>query len=444
MHWSSRRPGAPAAGSGRSPPKRPQTSGAEGVSPVLEAMAKLDKSPSKEGQPSLVRQLYALALLNREDAMRRLNERMPTDMLLAQQPPSLLALAGPPDSVSPAFRQRPFTSPASSSRRGKWPEPLPPRRQRQFGAVSLNSGMSGSTGGVYAIAAARAPSLATTAMGAPAAPGRPRRVGSPWSTRPPMTAPTSSYAGGEGYGVGPGMGSGVGYGVRGDSMPELPPAHGSAVGERSHTAAAASGRPRPPPAAAPAPLPPPPPLRATDLETVYPIRESSLPPRDVALALAAAQRDEILGQVDKQRAGAQARGSLLPVRALLEASAPEPSNRTRRRAEERADGLYGLSHVASSTAKPLGYGGVSDGLHRETPQYRIDALRHESTRFADGSKYVADPREAALKSGRFDPWAAAEEDMLRREQQKAVSEEMHAVRMAAAVGSGFGVVPGFT
>eukprot|EP00900_Chrysochromulina_parva_P019911 jgi/Chrpa1/27921/Chrysochromulina_OHIO_Genome00003908-RA len=93
--------------------------------PVLDAMRKLD---TKSNEPSLVRQLYVLALLNRDEAMRRMHFGLPPDVVLAQQPPSLLALARPPapsSFQSAGFHLKPSTSTG-----------VRPRRSRVFGAMS--------------------------------------------------------------------------------------------------------------------------------------------------------------------------------------------------------------------------------------------------------------------------------------------------------------------
>jgi hypothetical protein len=112
-------------------------------SAIAEAMRKLDDKGIAEKQPSLVRQLYTLALLNRQDAMRRLHGAGAADMMLAQQPPSLLALARPAES-SAALGFRPSTSAAASSATRRSTSPA--RRQRaqpsrgRFGAVSRAAG----------------------------------------------------------------------------------------------------------------------------------------------------------------------------------------------------------------------------------------------------------------------------------------------------------------
>ena len=120
-------------------------------------MRKLDGGGGAAEQPSLVRQLYTLALLNRQDAMRRLHGANATDMALAQQPPSLLALARPPDApATAAFRPSTSTAASSPTRRsltsGRRHQRAPLSRGR-FGAVSAGSGHTSE--GTFAIAAAR-------------------------------------------------------------------------------------------------------------------------------------------------------------------------------------------------------------------------------------------------------------------------------------------------
>jgi hypothetical protein len=144
------------------------------MSPILEAMQRLDPNgAATTQQPSLVRQLYALALLNREDARRRLSN-LSQDVYLSQQPPSLLALASPSMTSEPApdFRSRPSSRVGSRpASRSSFSRSLPPRN---FGAVRLNGSERGAGGAgaelaMQRIAAARQPSLALTAVGAPGA-----------------------------------------------------------------------------------------------------------------------------------------------------------------------------------------------------------------------------------------------------------------------------------
>lgn len=79
--------------------------------PLHEKSMKKKKDPAEARTPSLVQQLHALALLNREEAQRRLNATgLPTDMLLAHDPPSLLVSTASLGGSSSGFPRRPVTS----------------------------------------------------------------------------------------------------------------------------------------------------------------------------------------------------------------------------------------------------------------------------------------------------------------------------------------------
>lgn len=98
---------------------------------------------TKGNEPSLVKQLYALALLNRDDAMRRLHSGLSPDVQLAQQPPSMLALARPPEgSGSNTFQPpaRRIKDPLRSGPRAASTSYSKPRTSRRFGAVITGGG----------------------------------------------------------------------------------------------------------------------------------------------------------------------------------------------------------------------------------------------------------------------------------------------------------------
>ena len=360
-----------------------------GSGPILDAMRKLDpdRPNGPMQQPSLVRQLYALALLNREDAMRRLSGRVPADLQLSHQPPSLLALAQPPaHSASPAFRPRQFLAPAPTPKR----KPKPAATSRPFGALSMSEQCGGTETAASKLAAAREPSLATTAMGAPAKP----RFDS-W--RPPMTAP--------------GVGGGV-YGL--DSSMPASYAYASQSmqlsGERSQSAAAYVGGGRRPMGGgggggglAVGSLTP---LRVTDLEQSFPTRVSNYrDTRDPAV------REQLLRE-HHAKAGTPlgSKDNKLSVRLLLEPAggADDPAGAR-------------LNAAARSTAtrpKSRGGGGTA-------PR-------------GSNAAYVPDPRLEVR-----DPWKASEEELGAIRAKEQHDDEMSAIRMAAAVGAGSGVLPGF-
>lgn len=351
------------------------------ASPVLEAMRRLDphRPNGPAQQPSLVKQLYALALLNREDAMRRLSGRMPVDMLLAHQPPSLLALASPPThSTSPAFRERQVLTAA--------PKPLAKRRptSRQFGALGMSEAGGGAVHGASALAAARGPSLATTAMGAPGGQAR--------FTRPPMTAPGMGMAE-------PGFMSMMIAPVNSPSMPQL-----GAPPERSQSAAASvGGRGRPSGGRGPehGSLTP---LRVTDLEQRFPTRTSNYRDSNDPVA-----RQALIAQHHAKAGPPLGHKDRLSVRELL-----QPGGSTARADPATAR----LNAVARSTSRPS----TRDGSLRGT------------------SGYVPDPSVEAEKR---DPWKASDEELSAARQKVQHDDDMAAIRMAAAVGAGVGVLPGF-
>mmetsp|Transcript_1899 Transcript_1899/g.5380 ORF Transcript_1899/g.5380 Transcript_1899/m.5380 type:complete len:334 (+) Transcript_1899:30-1031(+) len=135
------------------------------TSAVLDAMRKLADTSKGGRDPTLVRQLYALALLNREDAMRRLHSGLPPDVSLSQQPPSSLALARPTGTPSSSFR--PGALNISHRTSGKRHRP-----GRRFGAMS--SGVERSADAMQAISEARSRAIPAfpAGYGVPLVPGR--------------------------------------------------------------------------------------------------------------------------------------------------------------------------------------------------------------------------------------------------------------------------------
>jgi len=180
------------------------------------------------------------------------------------------------------------------------------------------------------------------------------------------------------------------------------------------------------------------PLCVNDLETSYPTRVSSLKSRRHA-AEAAVRR----AMIDDHAAAAGStlgHADRLPVRLLLEGEDALPADAKK------------LQVVASATAgQPLyGYGGgVSLAPDRPQPPLQhgpsrprhADVLPKERVRFgATGGHdaYVPDPRLTMR-----DPWRASEEDLRMQRAKQDMAEDLHTVRLAAAVGLGAGVVPGF-
>jgi len=195
--------------------------------PVLDAMRKLD---TKSNEPSLVRQLYVLALLNRDEAMRRMHFGLPPDVVLAQQPPSLLALARPPapsSFQSAGFHLKPSTSTG-----------VRPRRSRVFGAMS--GAAEKGADAVQAISAARERAIPHFPPGYGVPPIGHERVSTraqtadPFSSSAPTRAPTFTA-----------------------------PTSASASGLHSTSPSALLARP---------------PLRPADLENAYPVRLSLYEP----------------------------------------------------------------------------------------------------------------------------------------------------------------------
>ena len=346
-------------------------------SPIIDAMRKLDSVSGTSGQPSLVRQLYALALLNREDAMRRLhNTGVAPDVALAQRPPSLLALAREPDDMAPTFRPVPAI-PASPPRTAVGARRARPQPSRPFGTVSANAGSGGDA--TVAIRAARERSGPFgTGYGVP---GRHERPVSHDSMYHSGLGPTSYASASSLYGYG----ERPRYGER--PMPTRPATGGAAA------------------------LP----LRAADLEGTYPVREGRLRPLEPpGMALI--------------RQSQAAEGAPLPVprtvRALFEgpwlrpATLTEPGGRAR-------------GFVASSTggSMPSSQGGLTKQSmmnQHATGGAQAGVLRHVRS----GAAMEGEDGE------HFDPFAAAEED-LRRSAEKRVHDEQ--VRWVPQSGSGSGL-----
>jgi hypothetical protein len=229
---------------------------------VVSAMRRLEaaRNPGEadaEKPSSIVRQLYTLALLNREDAKRRLfSSGMPPDINLAHQPPSALALARPssPSAAKERFRATP--RPMSPPRK---PEPVRRSNGPRFGAVSASFGRTGDA--TMAIAAAR------------------ERVGTPGSgygvpsrtSRPPSRFLSSAQC------------------ASSDGMRWLGGGAPSSLPARPFTTAGVPGGGRPPTSVSVA-APAPPPLCSAHLERQYPVKHSTLPARLAAEMEAAARR----------------------------------------------------------------------------------------------------------------------------------------------------------
>lgn len=248
------------------------------ASPVLHAMQALE-APQK----SLVQQLYALAILNREDAMRRLHSSaLPHDVSIAQQPPSLLALARPPDSAVPTFRAPPNSPPRTPVYR------IRPRPSRRFGAVS--SGTTRGNDAALAIHAARERAFPTFHDGY----GVPTRRSDHTSRQ---QSPGTMLAGN--------------LGGAGDSLSD------------SYLL-----QPQAPQRAELQPLPPRTPLRPDDLLRSYPTRETTVPPP---------------APYNSKRNGSSSKPQLEPlprstVRALLEVPLARGSSSEPRAARAMGDG----------------------------------------------------------------------------------------------------------
>ena len=411
----------------------------ESASPILDAMRRLDPTGAAGAsqQPSLVRQLYALALLNREDARRRLHGAgMPTDMVLAQQPPSLLALSGPsPEDDTINFRRRPHTTEPRSAPAG-FGFKASARGRRRFGAVSMSSGSAATCSAESALRRAREPSLSVTAIGAVAPPAT-------WGYSRGGDRLARTMASGQGQHADADAGFGdmswapaqrsqtadPGIGGRGSaSTLGFGGSSGFACGARGGSSSS-SGRL----GAAP--------LSASDLERLgAPVKVSTIPAQR-----ALAQR-EAMARAEKELAEARLASPLpkgrLPVRMLLEADSSLGSLRhdggtdyAALNAIARSTGPLG----ASSAHKRGGYGRGGGG-HASTgsppTQPRLATTNHS---LSYRNRYVPDPRAHITT----DPWKASEEDLERQRRGQAMNDDMAAVRRAAAVGYGSGVVPGF-
>ena len=369
---------------------------------VRSAMRRLNTSTSPSSSfhssSSMVGQLYALALLNREDARRRMRgESMPSEMFLAQQPPSLLALAGPPPQVSTfensnaagfhdegRGRQRPRTS-GGISGRATGGAGSSRSKGRQFGAVSVagQMGRSGAfSGGSEAIAtraiqAARVPSLAVTAVGADLSTSR----GAGYLIdRACVDARCGNHVGGSAVtqerprstdALSPrqsGMGNWHGVSSRSTCQNEARDA------SSSRTA-----------------------LRVSDLERMgCPTKVSTLPVR---------------------RAAADAEALAFERKALDQARLSSSLPRASLPASDAAlhDPLRPMTQSANAGSGAKAASGVLTSLQRSS---------HHA------ASYVPPP----APGGGVDPWKASEEDLKRQALGQGMAEDVAAVRRAAAVG----------
>ena len=100
---------------------------------MLEAMRRLEGVSKKE--PGLVKQLYDLALLNRDEAVRRIHAGMSEEAAVPQRPPSLLSLSRPPEGVlsSKSFRPAALTRPSHAAANAVHR----PRHGPRFGSLVL-------------------------------------------------------------------------------------------------------------------------------------------------------------------------------------------------------------------------------------------------------------------------------------------------------------------
>jgi len=344
--------------------------------PVLDAMRKLD---TKSNEPSLVRQLYVLALLNRDEAMRRMHFGLPPDVVLAQQPPSLLALARPPapsSFQSAGFHLKPSTSTG-----------VRPRRSRVFGAMS--GAAEKGADAVQAISAARERAIPHFPPGYGVPPIGHERV----STRAQTADPFSS------------------------SAPTRAPTF------TAPTSASASGlHSTPLHSTSPSALLARPPLRPADLENAYPVRLSLYEPPSPEHRLGASSGSSGRG---KPRLPTMA----LPVRELLATPpmrAPTPG-KTPLVGYASYASLASLEASASESAA-VGAGRPMASLSQEQRQ-QLSGSGGGAGRagFSFGGASTA-PNMGGAQKPSFDAWAAAEEDLKYRAEQETRREEMRTVK----------------
>lgn len=390
---------------------------------IRSAMRRLD--PGSDGSSSsMVRQLYALALLNREDARRRLSSSsgMPADMLLAQQPPSLLALAGPPPQEarfgsSPGGgagvrgslndgaggssmdsgggrvsrgRPRPFTSGFSRPGAGRFRSGESSRQSgRHFGALSVSSQSGGDSEAIAAraISAARAPSLAVTAVGAD------------------LSALTANVGG---YG-GAACASHARSRTRSADQLGSRQRFGASEGIMSSSGGPGGGgdSPTTPSRAA---------LQVTDLERMgCPTKVSTLPSRRADAHAAALEKER--RELEQAKLASTLQKGSLSVRTLLHAEGRVTDGSGRFLDSDYAN----LTAVARATT-------ASDSVR-------------PSRRRGNPVWHVPDPR--ATPGGGIDPWRASEEDLKRQARGQQMQDDMAAIRRAAAVGYAGAGIPGF-
>lgn len=336
--------------------------------PVLDAMRKLD---TKSNEPSLVRQLYVLALLNRDEAMRRMHFGLPPDVVLAQQPPSLLALARPsaPSSFQSAgFHLKPSTSTG-----------VRPRRSRVFGAMS--GAAEKGADAVQAISAARERAIPHFPPGYGVPPIGHERVSTRAQTANPFpSAPTRAPT-------------------------FTAPASASASGLSSTSPSALLARP---------------PLRPADLENAYPVRLSLYEPPSPEHRL-----EPSSGRRGKARLPTMA----LPVRELL----ATPPIRDPTPGKTPLVGY--ASYASLTSLEASANEGAVVGAGRPRPSLSQEQRQQLSgtgggvgrASFSFGGASTAPTMGGAQKPS-FDAWAAAEEDLKYRAEQESRREEMHTVK----------------
>ena len=336
--------------------------------PVLDAMRKLD---TKSNEPSLVRQLYVLALLNRDEAMRRMHFGLPPDVVLAQQPPSLLALARPsaPSSFQSAgFHLKPSTSTG-----------VRPRRSRVFGAMS--GAAEKGADAVQAISAARERAIPHFPPGYGVPPIGHERVSTRAQTANPFpSAPTRAPT-------------------------FTAPASASASGLSSTSPSALLARP---------------PLRPADLENAYPVRLSLYEPPSPEHRL-----EPSSGRRGKARLPTMA----LPVRELL----ATPPIRDPTPGKTPLVGY--ASYASLTSLEASANEGAVVGAGRPRPSLSQEQRQQLSgtgggvgrAGFSFGGASTAPTMGGAQKPS-FDAWAAAEEDLKYRAEQESRREEMRTVK----------------
>jgi len=342
-----------------------------GPTPVLDAMRKLDT----KGEPSLVRQLYALALLNRDDAMRKFHSGLPPDVILAQQPPSLLALARPPESGKSSGFQPARTAPLRKPPRTAVPMRTRVRTGPRFGAMSSCIEQRGDDA-THAISAARERAIPAFQIGY----GVPDRIARAQTANAQFASLTGTDPRAE----------------RARSLYDGNSSFASTLGAAGSSLATLSKAP----------------LRPSDLEATLPVRLSQAGPHSLSspsdLSRAAGQN-----RFSKQQLTPLPRST---VRELLEVPT------VRAATPNGPNGPPSLKPTAHelSRRRPLGQSG--DLMPGSDASFGFMGPR-------DGFGGFGAPRKAS-----FDAWAAAEEDLKYRAEQEVRREQHKTVNIAAAIG----------